>query len=91
MPLGDSAIASRTSRTESNIVEVYINYLRKKLGRNAVASQNPSADCHSVIRTVRGEGYLLGALEDSDLKAGASHSATVLTSIFSPGRRAPHA
>ena len=91
MPLGDSTIAARTSRTDTNIVEVYINYLRKKLGRNAVASQNSSADCHSVIRTVRGEGYLLGALEDSDLKAGAGSSPTVLTSIFALGGRASHA
>lgn len=76
---------------DTNIVEVYINYLRKKLGRNAVSSQNSSADCHSVIRTVRGEGYLLGALEDSDLKASAGSSPTVLTSIFALGGRASHA
>jgi DNA-binding response OmpR family regulator len=91
MPLGDNAIAARTSRMDTNIVEVYINYLRKKLGRNAVSSQNSSADCHSVIRTVRGEGYLLGALEDSDLKASAGSSPTVLTSIFALGGRASHA
>jgi DNA-binding response OmpR family regulator len=37
----------------TNIVEVYINYLRRKLGRARAAE--------SVIRTVRGEGYLLSA------------------------------
>jgi hypothetical protein len=44
-----------------------------------------------VIRTVRGEGYLLGALEDSDLKAGAGNSPAVLTSIFALGERVSHA
>ncbi len=34
MPLGAGATAARTSRMDTNIVEVYINYLRKKLGRN---------------------------------------------------------
>ena len=37
----------------TNIVEVYINYLRRKLGSQAGHD--------SVIRTVRGEGYVLGA------------------------------
>ena len=91
MPLGSETIAARSSRMDTNIVEVYINYLRKKLGKNAVASQGESAGCHSVIRTVRGEGYLLGALEDSDLKASAGSSPTVLTSIFALGGRASHA
>jgi len=36
----------------TNIVEVYINYLRKKLGTKPAGS---------VIRTVRGEGYRLEA------------------------------
>jgi DNA-binding response OmpR family regulator len=42
--------------TGTNIVEVYINYLRKKLGRKAAGGR----DGQSVIRTVRGEGYVLG-------------------------------
>lgn len=40
----------------TNIVEVYINYLRKKLGR---LGQHGG----SVIRTVRGEGYVLEAAD----------------------------
>ncbi len=47
MPHGAEA-----SRMDTNIVEVYINYLRKKLGTGHAGTQ-------SVIRTVRGEGYLL--------------------------------
>jgi DNA-binding response OmpR family regulator len=38
----------------TNVVDVYVNYLRKKLG--AVAA-GEDADGHSVIETVRGEGY----------------------------------
>jgi DNA-binding response OmpR family regulator len=43
----------------TNVVEVYINYLRKKLGTLG------SAACggRSVIRTVRGEGYVLGVVD----------------------------
>jgi DNA-binding response OmpR family regulator len=39
----------------TNIVEVYINYLRKKLDRSA----GPRSTHESMIRTVRGEGYVL--------------------------------
>jgi DNA-binding response OmpR family regulator len=55
MPLGKDA---RSSRMDTNIVEVYINYLRKKLGGDSGASRNA---LHTTIRTVRGEGYLLDA------------------------------
>jgi DNA-binding response OmpR family regulator len=44
----------------TNIVEVYINYLRKKLGRLGVANHG-----NSVIRTVRGEGYVLSGGADA--------------------------
>ncbi len=42
----------------TNIVEVYINYLRKKLGRLGAGGK-------SVIRTVRGEGYVLSGVADA--------------------------
>ncbi|WP_260704868.1 response regulator transcription factor [Edaphobacter flagellatus] len=38
----------------TNVVDVYVNYLRRKLGAVSVAED---ADGHSVIETVRGEGY----------------------------------
>jgi DNA-binding response OmpR family regulator len=41
------------STAESNVVDVYIGYLRKKLDR----SEGPS-----LIRTIRGRGYVLGGL-----------------------------
>jgi DNA-binding response OmpR family regulator len=44
----------------TNIVEVYINYLRKKLGHGA--ARGPGVG--TVIRTVRGEGYVLHARSD---------------------------
>jgi DNA-binding response OmpR family regulator len=48
----------------TNIVEVYINYLRKKLDRNRGSARGPDRVGESVIRTVRGEGYLLAAGPD---------------------------
>jgi DNA-binding response OmpR family regulator len=52
------------AETGTNIVEVYINYLRKKLGGNPCQGSGHSmAGSRSVIRTIRGEGYVLNALE----------------------------
>jgi DNA-binding response OmpR family regulator len=47
-----------TPNAGTNVVDVYINYLRKKLG--AVADE-ADAD-YPVITTVRGEGYRMGAV-----------------------------
>jgi DNA-binding response OmpR family regulator len=42
----------------TNVVDVYVNYLRKKLG-----AANPGGDEDSpVIETVRGEGYRMGGV-----------------------------
>jgi DNA-binding response OmpR family regulator len=50
----------------TNIVEVYINYLRKKLGQGLGRGFGRArAAGESVIRTVRGEGYLLSAARDA--------------------------
>lgn len=65
VPLGIAA-----NRTDTNIVEVYINYLRKKLGRGVPGGGR--AEGRSTIRTVRGEGYLLDAQDDQSVMAGAS-------------------
>jgi DNA-binding response OmpR family regulator len=43
----------------TNVVDVYVNYLRKKLG---AASVDEDAGC-AVIETVRGEGYQMGGLQ----------------------------
>ena len=42
----------------TNVVDVYVNYLRKKLG---AASADDDAG-HGVIETVRGEGYRMGEM-----------------------------
>jgi DNA-binding winged helix-turn-helix (wHTH) protein len=59
---------------ETNIVEVYINYLRKKLGGDTGASRNFP---HTVIRTVRGEGYLLIAPQGHAEEGNAQQPADV--------------
>jgi DNA-binding response OmpR family regulator len=51
----------------TNIVEVYINYLRRKLGRTG----GLRPDHESVIRTVRGEGYVLHTRAGSAKAAGS--------------------
>jgi len=55
----------------TNIVEVYINYLRRKLGRlgSKAAGGAVRANSQSVIRTVRGQGYVLGEAGDPALRA----------------------
>jgi len=85
MPFGAGSNAARTSRMDTNIVEVYINYLRKKLGRNPGATRTASGGRSSVIQTVRGEGYLLNAPEDCDVNAGADNSPPELTAVFAMG------
>jgi DNA-binding winged helix-turn-helix (wHTH) protein len=70
---------------DTNIVEVYINYLRKKLGSNSTALRGASGGRHSVIRTVRGKGYLLDAPENHDVNAGACNPPPELTAIFALG------
>ena len=57
-----------TNGVSTNIVEVYINYLRKKLGQTA--RRRAGEGC--VIRTVRGAGYIL-AREDSQTRAAAGN------------------
>jgi DNA-binding response OmpR family regulator len=43
----------------TNIVEVYINYLRKKLGRKSGREPGRGTQGRSSIRTIRGLGYVL--------------------------------
>jgi len=43
----------------TNVVDVYVNYLRKKLG--AVSAERDAG--YAVIETVRGEGYRMGSAE----------------------------
>lgn len=49
--------AAAPAHTATNIVEVYINYLRRKL-----AAPRASENVASLIRTVRGQGYVLAEL-----------------------------
>jgi DNA-binding response OmpR family regulator len=55
----------------TNIVEVYVNYLRKKLGNTlgrSFGTMRPRGS--SVIRTVRGEGYVLDASDNPEMAGG---------------------
>ncbi len=48
----------------TNVVDVYVNYLRRKLG--AVCADG---DGSAVIETVRGEGYRMGAGKKTVVRA----------------------
>ncbi|HEY2040956.1 MAG TPA: response regulator transcription factor [Edaphobacter sp.] len=50
------AVWQMSADASTNVVDVYVNYVRKKLG---AASLNDDAG-HTVIETVRGEGYRMG-------------------------------
>jgi DNA-binding response OmpR family regulator len=72
MPDGAESTRGAKDSAGTNIVEVYINYLRKKLGAGAPARLSGAirSSGQSVIRTVRGEGYLLCAPARSGSSAG---------------------
>jgi DNA-binding response OmpR family regulator len=56
----------------TNVVDVYVNYLRKKLG---VGSLDADAG-YCVIETVRGEGYQMGGLQKMMARAGEYQAST---------------
>jgi DNA-binding response OmpR family regulator len=48
----------------TNVVDVYVNYLRKKLSfarRRGLSGQHAAMEVDHIIETVRGEGYTIGA------------------------------
>jgi DNA-binding response OmpR family regulator len=74
----------------TNIVEVYINYLRKKLGRGLGHGLGRGLETmresgRAVIRTVRGEGYLLSAAGDVWVGDQRRWSAGELTGVSREG------
>jgi DNA-binding response OmpR family regulator len=73
----------------TNIVEVYINYLRKKLASPAARSPGPlRPNCVSMIRTVRGQGYLLCAPGSSARRGAGAAAQMQRDGAQSPERRA---
>jgi DNA-binding response OmpR family regulator len=60
--LGAGAVAVSDKATGSNILEVYINYLRRKLGQ-VVGGRRVETVGRAMVRTVRGEGYRLWVAE----------------------------
>ena len=54
----------------TNVVDVYVNYLRKKLG---AASVDGDAS-FPVIETVRGEGYRMGGLQKKTVAGVSTYS-----------------
>ena len=48
----------------TNVVDVYVNYLRKKLAAALVAGTGIMAGADRVIETIRGEGYAMPAVTE---------------------------
>jgi DNA-binding response OmpR family regulator len=49
-------------QTGTNVVDVYVNYLRRKVDDGAFPDTQVNAACGGLIETVRGAGYRLGGL-----------------------------
>jgi DNA-binding response OmpR family regulator len=49
-----------TTETGTNVVDVYVNYLRRKVDRQVGQGTQSSANQGSLIETMRGKGYRLG-------------------------------
>jgi DNA-binding response OmpR family regulator len=60
----------------TNVVDVYINYLRKKLGGESMYGDIG----YSVIETVRGEGYRMGSINTATLRIGEHSRRAVFAS-----------
>ncbi len=58
----------------TNVVDVYVNYLRKKLGAASLEGDGGG----SLIETVRGEGYRMGAgkipVRSSECRASVAYA-----------------
>ncbi len=54
----------------TNVVDVYVNYLRKKLSAARSSLYGDTFGPDRVIETVRGEGYLMPAASHTPLPAG---------------------
>lgn len=61
----------------TNVVDVYVNYLRKKLG---AAGVDGDAD-YPVIETVRGEGYQMGGLKKTGSRRTECHAEAMLAGV----------
>jgi len=61
----------------TNIVEVYINYLRRKLGQTGSRNGSKGMQPECLIRTVRGEGYILAHCASRERAAAWSGVSTL--------------
>jgi DNA-binding response OmpR family regulator len=62
----------------TNVVDVYVNYLRKKLGAARAELVGDMFGPDRVIETVRGEGYMMAAPEEKKAPAVAAKAATLV-------------
>jgi CheY-like chemotaxis protein len=70
--IGSSRAMERVYRLMTNVVDVYINYLRRKVD---------SGYERALIRTVRGVGYQIGGVAPVARSAAASSSSSVTTVV----------
>ncbi len=68
--IGSSRAMEQVYRLMTNVVDVYINYLRRKVD---------SGYERSLIRTVRGVGYQIGGTATAARSAAASSSSSSVT------------
>ena len=71
-----------TTETGTNVVDVYVNYLRRKVDRLADHGAEASANHGSLIETVRGKGYRLGGQARTPVARAPLGLATVSNAAF---------
>ena len=71
-----------TTETGTNVVDVYVNYLRRKVDRLADHGAEASANHGSLIETVRGKGYRLGGPARTPVARAPLGLATVSNAAF---------
>jgi DNA-binding response OmpR family regulator len=71
-----ASVWQMSEQTGTNVVDVYVNYLRRKVG-DAVGDPHAGSSRASLIETVRGAGYRLGGLGRKAVVRGCARPALV--------------
>ena len=68
-----------SEQTGTNVVDVYVNYLRRKVDDAAVGDANVGSNSGGLIETVRGAGYRLGGLGRRPVARGSGRPSLLAT------------
>jgi DNA-binding response OmpR family regulator len=69
-------------QTGTNVVDVYVNYLRRKVDDAVVQDAQVNAPYRGLIETVRGAGYRLGGKDKKPVVRNMGHAATLAGFVY---------